>query len=166
MKMLVSSVARAAPTLALAELLPPLFRKLLPRWTPGSQPTPLHDTGLSESETKWLMSGLIATVRFGGEALLKYRGELEAVVAAALTDDRGMQVPKHGVKLLRRVLFSITATYVPRDFRICSAPEWDHLLATRRGQDKSSQDWPLKWWGWTPPWWSTGSLSVEWHVPS
>lgn len=166
MGLLVSAVTRACPEVAMPVLLPVLFRKLLPNYRAGGAlATGLHEAGVSESEATWLLSALCSSVRHGGAALLPFRPQLEAVIRAALLDEREI-VPKIGVKLLRRVLFSVTATYVANDHRPCGAKEWEELLAARCGEAKPQTLEPLRWIGPVPPWWTTSKPGVVWHLPS
>lgn len=162
-----SAVVRANPEQALPALLPPLLRKLMASADAASA-KPLHEHGVSENEAKWFLSLVAGAVRHGGEALLPFRGQLEAVVKSAMADEHE-DVTKLGLKLLRRILYSITATYVRSDFRGCSNEAWKALLAARSGGASAQQQsplWPLKWWGWTSPWWSEEPPSIQWHVPS
>eukprot|EP00931_Biecheleriopsis_adriatica_P031464 TRINITY_DN18449_c0_g1_i1.p1 TRINITY_DN18449_c0_g1~~TRINITY_DN18449_c0_g1_i1.p1 ORF type:complete len:2089 (+),score=437.43 TRINITY_DN18449_c0_g1_i1:57-6269(+) len=164
--LLVSAIVRAFPEISLPIMLPIFFKKLLP--SKGATSVALHDTGISESEAKWLLSLLAATVRTGGEALLGYRTELEAVMRAAFLDEREA-VPKLGMKVLRRVLYSITSTYVKSDYRLCGSDEWTKLMEGRLGSGSMppGSNAVLQWSGAQPPWWANDSVpKVIWHTPS
>lgn len=178
MKIMVVSVARVDPGMALPVLLPPLLKKLLSRkHAPGGAAVPLHDMGNSESEAKWCLNALSAVVRYAGAALLPYRGELEAVVTASLMDERE-GIPKLGAKLLRRLLFSTSAIYMSNGYRLVGGSEWQRIMSARGATGFSGDAWPLKWWGQKPPWWAnhcfnkggsdslSRSLQVEWHMPA
>jgi hypothetical protein len=167
MKIMVSAVARANSEVGVPILLPPLLKRLMPKSKAGSDAAvaPLHEAGNSESEDAWLLHALTATVRHAGPVLLSYRKDLEAVILSALMDERD-KIVKLGVKLLRRILFTLTSTYVANDYRMCCAKSWQKIMASRRSEGASKEAWPLKWHGWTPPWWTTEAPSVEWHVPS
>jgi len=159
-------VVRANPDVAIPIVLPPLMKKLLPKKASASV-APMHELGLSDSEAKWGLHLLAGIVRHGGEALVNFRSELETIIQSALMDEREAVV-KLGAKLLRRILFSLTATYVRSDFRTCSEAAWESLMSARVGGSGSKPGvaWPLKWWGWTEPWWAAEAPSVCWHIPS
>lgn len=168
-----AAIVRANPDVAVPVVLPPLVKKLLPRFSPPARGSttavpPMHELGLSDSEAVWSLHLLAGVVRHSGEALLTFQTELETVIQSALMDEREAVV-KLGAKLLRRILFSLTATYARSDFRCCSDGAWKKLMAARVGSGeggKAEDVWPLKWWGWTEPWWESESPSVCWHVPS
>eukprot|EP00971_Amphidinium_carterae_P056265 1110526-Amphidinium_carterae.1 len=87
---------------------------------------------------KWLMALICGIVRFGGASLLSYQAELEALLEALLGDERDF-APKLAAKLLRRILASITSTWVVNDFRICNADAWTQLLALRDRDGRASK---------------------------
>ena len=162
------AIARACPEVSLSMLLPKFFKKLLPHQSPAA----LHEVGVSESEAKWFLSLLSASVRSGGSWLLAYRQQLEAVIRSALLDEREA-VTKLGMKLLRRVLYATTAIYVQADYRLCDDSVWQGLMGCRRGSTVPGGAGlsSLLWSGVKGPWWLAGgasgaSASVSWHVPS
>lgn len=165
--LLISAIVRGWPEISIELLVPMFLKKLLPRRTSTSTTTALHLTGASESEVRWFLSALCATVRHGGATLLAYRADLEAAMHAALLDEREA-VTKLGIKLLRRILYSITGIYINNDSRLCSSKDFDALLAARLSSSAPSNVLaPLRWSGPTPPWWALGSPpSVRWHIPS
>jgi hypothetical protein len=159
---LVTAIVRACPEDSLPILMPMLMKKL------HKSAGPLHgENGVSDSEAKWFLSMLAATVRVGGAHLLTYKKELEAVVRSALLDERE-SVTKLGLKVLRRILYSMCSIYVDTDYRVCGTAEWNALIAARLGSAQGSVLAPLAWSGPRPPWWAVdgASPSVTWHIPS
>ena len=164
------AIARACPEIALSMMLPLFFKKLLASRTTA---VPLHEVGVSESEAKWFLSLLSALVRSGGSHLLAYKQQLQTIIRSALLDEREA-VTKLGMKLLRRILYAITAVYVQVDYRLCDASVWKGLMGCRRssaavgGAARSC----LLWSGLKGPWWlgetgrETALTSISWHVPS
>eukprot|EP00930_Biecheleria_cincta_P054815 TRINITY_DN41214_c0_g1_i1.p1 TRINITY_DN41214_c0_g1~~TRINITY_DN41214_c0_g1_i1.p1 ORF type:complete len:2072 (-),score=373.64 TRINITY_DN41214_c0_g1_i1:15-6230(-) len=167
--LLLSAIVRACPELSLPTLIPILTKKLLAgRKSAAGQVQALHQTGLSESEATWLLSVLAAVVRTGGAHLLEYKSDLEAVIKSALLDEREA-VTKLGMKLMRRVLYAITSTYVQNDYRLCGSSTWSEMMAARLGGSSSSGVLaPLEWSGAMPPWWADRQTKpkVAWHIPS
>eukprot|EP00746_Dinoflagellata_sp_MGD_P138758 gnl/MRDRNA2_/MRDRNA2_72342_c0_seq1.p1 gnl/MRDRNA2_/MRDRNA2_72342_c0~~gnl/MRDRNA2_/MRDRNA2_72342_c0_seq1.p1 ORF type:complete len:1641 (+),score=312.54 gnl/MRDRNA2_/MRDRNA2_72342_c0_seq1:447-4925(+) len=167
MKGLVSAIVRADVDVALPIVLPGLFKKLLIKKTKDATSySLLQESNVSETEAKWLIGAVTATVRHAGPALLKYRNELEALVKIVLMDDRE-GIPKLGASLLKRIFLSIAGTYVKSDYRLCSTQRWQKLMSNRLCMDVQSESaWPVQWWGYNPTWWSAEAPSIEWHVPS
>ena len=164
--LLVFAVVRASPEAALPVVLPLIFKKLLQ----GRPPTglPLHEAGVSESEAKWWLSLLCSAVRSGGASLLPHKEELQMIMKATFLDEREA-VNKLGMKLLRRVLYSITSIYVCNDYRLCNEGAWKDLMDTRLGSQVPPAPalTSLVWSGAQPPWWYSESQSaVKWHVPT
>ncbi|CAJ1370251.1 unnamed protein product [Effrenium voratum] len=161
--MVAFAISRACPEVALPMMLPLMFKKLLPR---GSS-VPLHEAGVSESEAKWWLSLLSATVRCGGASLLAHRQPLETIMRCAFLDEREV-VTKLGMKLFRRVLYSLTSTYIGNDYRLCGGTMWQTLMSSRLGSAVPPEAArTLLWSGAPPPWWITDATpSADWHVPS
>ena len=162
------AVARACPETCLPMMLPTFFKKLIP----SRSAAPLHEVGVSESEAKWFLSLLSAVVRSGGSYLLVYRQQLETIIRSAVLDEREA-VTKLGMKLLRRVLYAITAVYVQADYRLCDSSVWQGLMTSRRGSTVPAAAGlsSLLWSGLRGPWWlskdpACALASVSWHVPS
>ena len=164
------AIARASPEISLSMMLPMFFKKIL---ASRSTAVPLHEIGVSESEAKWFLSLLSSLVRSGGSCLLAHKTQLELVIRSALLDEREA-VTKLGMKLLRRVLYAITAIYVETDYRLCDSSVWQGLMDRRRSSTADGAALScLLWSGVKGPWWlqeasaSPSALaSVSWHVPS
>ena len=123
---------------------------------------------VSESEAKWWLSLLCSAVRCGGEHLLPHRRELEMIMRASFLDEREA-VNKLGMKLLRRILYTLTSIYVCNDYRLCNDEVWQQLMACRLGSSVPSESGltTLVWSGAQPPWWLADAESkVQWHMPS
>eukprot|EP00435_Cladocopium_sp_Y103_P073232 s33_g42.t2 len=165
--LLVFAVVRACPEMAIPVVLPLIFKKLLVH-QPKSTVLPLHEAGVSESEAKWWLSLLCSAVRCGGANLLPFRHELEMIMRATFLDEREA-VNKLGMKLLRRILYSLTAVYVCNDYRLCNDSVWQSLMSCRLGSAAPNKAGlsTLVWSGAQPPWWLTDDTSaVKWHMPS
>jgi hypothetical protein len=163
--LLVSAIVRCDPDISLPILMPVLLKKLLKPI--GAAKVPFHEAGVSDSEAKWNLSMLAATVRAGGSRLLTYKTDIESIVRSALLDERET-VGKLGLKVLRRVLCSISSIYVDNDYRLCSAADWNTLMGSRLGSATSDVAAPLAWSGPVCPWWAKDkeSPSATWHIPS
>ena len=123
---------------------------------------------VSESEAKWWLSLLCSAVRCGGAALLPHRHELEIIMRATFLDEREA-VNKLGMKLLRRILYAITAVYVSNDYRLCNDQVWQNLMGCRLGTATPPKPGltTLVWSGAQPPWWfADPDSAVQWHMPS
>lgn len=123
---------------------------------------------VSESEAKWWLSLLCSAVRCGGAALLPHRHELEIIMRATFLDEREA-VNKVGMKLLRRILYAITAVYVSNDYRLCNDQVWQSLMGCRLGSATPPKPGltTLVWSGAQPPWWfEDPDSAVQWHMPS
>ena len=123
---------------------------------------------VSESEAKWWLSLLCSAVRCGGASLLPHRSELEMIMRATFLDEREA-VNKLGMKLLRRILYTLTAVYVCNDYRLCNDHAWQKLMGCRLGSQvpPESSLMALVWSGAQPPWWFADAHSaVQWHMPS
>ncbi|CAK9006905.1 unnamed protein product [Durusdinium trenchii] len=165
--LLVFAVVRACPEMAIPVVMPLICKKLLVH-QPKSTVLPLHEAGVSESEAKWWLSLLCSAVRCGGASLLPHRHELEMIMRATFLDEREA-VNKLGMKLLRRILYALTAVYVCNDYRLCNDGVWQTLMACRLGSTVPPPAGltTLVWSGAQPPWWFTDAEStVKWHMPS
>ena len=87
---------------------------------------------------------------------------------ATFLDEREA-VNKLGMKLLRRILYAITAVYVSNDYRLCNDQVWQNLMGCRLGTATPPKPGltTLVWSGAQPPWWfADPDSAVQWHMPS